>query len=151
MTNNLNPSDITDKPVIKSKISLTKFKFVGDYLLQLFTVDNRYNFYPPSIIAFTVTSLCYRLKHGKSLVPEGFSKNCSHNINHKIFNPVYLPKELISLCSEEEKELISKCYIDILFNLFYSGKIQYLKTAYIKFSKNRFKKVALLDELQIEI
>ena len=123
--------------------SFKQFKILGVYLMQLFSIDNKFNLYLPSIIALSVVSICYRIKNIISLIP------CESNNYNKT---ILLPNELMNLLNLDQEEEIKKCYIDILFNLKYSNlKENSFKTIVEKFSKKKYLWISQLKALNIEI
>lgn len=122
-----------------TSMSFAKFKTIGDYLLQLFSLDSRSNLYYPSVIAMTVISICYRLKLNISLLP-----NKDNNYNKEVI----LPYEILRIVEKEDLELINNCYITILFNLKLSQNMK-LNTVQKKFSKKKYFAIAKTNFLGI--
>lgn len=105
-----------------------KYKHLSEYLLHLFSLHYKYNFYRPSWIAFAIASVCLRVRDGIS-------------IYDKQPQIIYLPQLLLDLLNHDEIKEVSKCYVDILFNLEYHHTTGLL-TVIEKYKKDTFSRVA---------
>lgn len=104
------------------------FKHLGQFILFIFSLDNRYNNYTPSQVALAVMSICMRIKDGICL-------------GEKKPQNIYLPNTLLNLVTSSELQVINKCFVDILFNLEYHNTTGLISVVE-KFRKSKYSKIA---------